>query len=257
MPYYHRFASSMPLRIGETPTPYKIRDGAAFCELAAPIAALGYSYGKLIFNAPIDLKSDPTLDVKPATTLGAECFQFIKPDDLLVLSTRPPINDLTSGDKKRVTMSCTDLEDKVFAACNRYIKICNRSLIILQSSVAANFERAYMVFRQYKSARLQYYRTLTGSARIKPPRETNPSIGFFLYVKEIPQYGCGLVASFGMGGWETLIWNRIVRTQFPAWFRDPIFVVAEITISEFPHNFATLDFVDQIKPKILLEHPIR
>ncbi len=248
MRYYHRFAYSMPLRGGEMPMPYKIRDGAAFCELAAPLADLGYSYGQLIYNAPFDPKAGPPL--------GAESFHFIRPSDLLVLSTRPPIDDLNSGDKKQVTMSCTDLEKKVFAACKRYFDICNRSHIRLKSSVAANFERAVMVFHQYKGAGLQYYRPLTGSERTKPPRGTSPSIGFFLYAKTIPHYGCGLVASFGMGGWETLIWNRIVRTQFPAWFRRPIFVVAEMTIDKFPRDSATLDFVDQIKPTILLEHHI-
>jgi hypothetical protein len=59
-----------------------------------------------------------------------------------------------------------------------------------------------------------------------------------------------------MGGWETLVWNRIVRTRFSDWLRHPIFVVAEMTIGKFPQKSASLDFVDQIKPTILLEHRI-
>ena len=60
-----------------------------------------------------------------------------------------------------------------------------------------------------------------------------------------------------MGGWETLVWNRIVRTRFSDWLRNPVFVVAEMTIGKFPQKSATLDFVDQIKPTILLQHHIR
>lgn len=194
---------------------------------------------------------------KRASRLGPDCFRFIKPNDLIVLATRPPIDDKDSGDKKRVLESGTHLEKQIFTKCHKYLAVCTRSHIKLSETVGADFERAYLVFQQHRGARLRSYRPLLGSRRTTIPKGTDLSIGFFLHTRTIPKYGCGLVVSFGMGGWETLVWNRIVRTRFPDWLRRPIFVVAEMTIGEFPQKSATLDFVDQIEPTILLEHHIR
>jgi hypothetical protein len=249
MRHYHRFAYSAAMRDGEVPRPFKIRDGAAFCELTAPLVELDYTFGQLIFNPPFHSQTSPRL--------GPDCFRFIKPNDLIVLATRPPIDDLHSGDKKRMLKSCTHLEEQIFTRCQRYFEICARSHIELSESVAAKFERGVMDFQQHKGARLKSYRALTGNRWTKIPKGTDLAIGFFLHTRTIPKYDCGLVVSFGMGGWETLVWNRLVRTRFPDWLRHPIFVVAEMTIGEFPRNSATLDFVDQIKPTILLEHHIR
>ena len=51
----------MPLRTGEVAKPSKIRDGAAFSELSAPLAKLGYEYGNILFNSPFDPKKDKKL----------------------------------------------------------------------------------------------------------------------------------------------------------------------------------------------------
>ena len=59
-----------------------------------------------------------------------------------------------------------------------------------------------------------------------------------------------------MDGRETLIWNRIVRTRFPDWVNRPAFIVAEMNLTRIPETPTTLEFVDQIKVKILLEHRI-
>lgn len=249
MRHYHRFAYSAAMREGEEPQPFKIRDGAAFSEIAAPLVDRGYRFGQLIYNPPFHPQKRPRL--------GREYFSFIKPDDLIVLATRPPINDHTHGDKKRMVKSCTHLEDQIFAVCQQYFGICARSHIQLTESVGANFERADLVFQVYKGARLKSYRLLTESRRTRIPLGTDLSIGFFLHTKAIPEYGCSLVVSFGMGGWETLVWNRIIRTRFSEWLSKPMFVVAEMTIGKFPTKSATLDFVDKITPKILLKHPIK
>src|SRR5260221_2725324 len=103
---YHRFAYSMALRSGEEPNLAKIRDGAAFSEVAAPLAKLGHEYGQIIYNPPYNPK-------KP--TNGREPFNFIKPDDLIVLTTRPPLDDSQHGDTKLVRASRTHLEKQIFA----------------------------------------------------------------------------------------------------------------------------------------------
>ena len=94
----------MPLRTGEVAKPSKIRDGAAFSELSAPLAKLGYEYGNILFNSPFDPKKDKKL--------GPEHFKFIKPNDLIVLTTRPPLDDRKHGDKKPVSYTHLTLPTK-------------------------------------------------------------------------------------------------------------------------------------------------
>ena len=244
---YHRFAYSMPLRTGEIAKPSKIRDGAAFSELSAPLAKLGYENGNILFNSPFNPKKDKKL--------GQEHFKFIKPDDLLVLTTRPPLDDLRYGDKKHLDESSTHLEEQVFAECRKYLAVCARSHVQLTSAVGADFEGFDFVFYQHNNARLKYSRRLRGP-RSKTPKDSEIAIGFFLRTPSIPVYGCGLLACFGMGGWETLIWNRIVRTRYSDWVSRPLFVVGQFDLKGLPENPPTLAFADEIKAEILLEHKI-
>lgn len=236
----------MALRAGEDPNLSKIRDGAAFSEVTSPLTRLGYEYGHIIYNPPFTPGTDNGKD--------AEHFRFIKPDHLIVLTTRPPLDDAMHGDKKLVQPSCTHLEKQVFAVCRKYFAVCSRSHVQLTPAAGANFEKAELVFHQHKSARLKYYKRLNEFRGKSVSKEANISLGFFLRTDAIPEYGCGLLASFGMGGRETLIWNRIVRTRFPEWVSRNAFIVAEMNLNTIPANPMTLEFVDQIKTEILLEH---
>ena len=237
----------MPLRTGDVAKPSKIRDGAAFSEIAAPLAKLGYEYGSILFNSPFNPKSDKKL--------GQEHFTFIKPDDLLVLTTRPPLDDLRHGDKKHVDESSTHLEGQVFAEFRKYLAVCARSHVQLTSAVGAEFEEFDFEFYQHKNARLKCSRQLR-KPRSKTPKDSEIAIGFYLRTPSIPVYGCGLLACFGMGGWETLIWNRIVRTRYPEWVSRPSFIIGQFDLKGLPAHPPTLDFVDKIKAEILLEHKI-
>ena len=245
---FHRFAYSTPLRYGEEPNLSKIRDGAAFGELTAPLTKLGYENGHIVFNAPFNPRKK--------AGLGRENFNFIKPDDLIVLTTRPPLDDKEHGDKKLVLPSGTHLEKQIFDECRKFLAVCARSHVKLTETVGAKTKRAELVFHQHKGARLKNYRGLKDFRSKDVPKNSDISIGFFLRVKAIPEYGCGLLASFGMGGRETLIWNRIVRTRYADWLNRCVFIVAEMNLAKIPETPVTLEFVDQVKVKILVEHTI-
>jgi len=59
-----------------------------------------------------------------------------------------------------------------------------------------------------------------------------------------------------MGGWETLIWSRIVGTRYSDWVSRPRFVVGRFDLKGLPDNPPALAFADEIKPAILLEDKI-
>jgi hypothetical protein len=237
----------MPLRTGEASKPSKIRDGAAFSELSAPVAKLGYEYGNILFNSPFNPKKDKKL--------GHEHFTFIKPDDVIVLTTRPPLDDGAHGDKKYLARSFTHLEDQVFLEFRKYLAVCARSHVQLTSAAGADYEGFDFVFYQHNNARLKYLRQLRGP-RSKTPKDSEIAIGFFLCTPSIPVYGCGLLACFGMGGWETLIWNRIVRIRYPEWVSRPSFIIGQFDLKGLPTRPPTLDFADKIKVEILVNYKI-
>jgi hypothetical protein len=139
---YHRFAYSMPLRGAEEAKPFKIRDGAAFSEITAPLAKLGYEYGEILWNPPFRRRK--------YKKVGKEHYQFIKPEDLVVLTTRPPLSDDTHGDKKKMLRSCTHLEDQIFKACKKYFRVCARSHVEIRKSICGNFDKGYLEFHQHK-----------------------------------------------------------------------------------------------------------
>jgi hypothetical protein len=246
---YHRFAYSMPLRGREEPQPFKIRDGAAFSEVTAPLAKLGYEYGEMLWNPPFRKRRHKKV--------GRDQYQFIKPSDVVVLTTRPPLSDGSYGDKKRMLRSCTHLEDQIFKAVRKYLSVCARSNVEIRKKICGRLEKGCLAFHQHKGAHLKHFRRVDFHKVKLAAKGSHTAVCFFLHVKSIPEYGCGLVVSFGMGGWETLIWNRIVRKQHPDWLKHPCFVVGEFDMNGLPSRPANLNFVDQIKVDILLDHKIK
>ena len=193
----------MPLRTGEVAKPSKIRDGAAFSELSAPLAKLGYEYGNILFNSPFDPKKDKKL--------GPEHFKFIKPNDLIVLTTRPPLDDHKHGDKKICSRATRIWKNKFSQNVGNISRFVRAPMSKSRQQWAQSLKRPILHFYQHKGARLKSFMRRVNFAHEKTPKDSENAICFFLRTPSIPVYGCGLLACFGMGGWETLIWNRIVQ----------------------------------------------
>ncbi|MFY9570672.1 MAG: hypothetical protein WAV20_04615, partial [Blastocatellia bacterium] len=99
------------------PRLHALRDSDAFAELAAVLNEQGYVYNGLILNFPVAEE-----DATEIPTLG--------PSDLLVLTTRPPLND-DYFDRRFIKRSDTELEKSVLKAVGCYFSVCRRSRIVL------------------------------------------------------------------------------------------------------------------------------
>src|SRR5258708_3227122 len=71
-----------------------------------------------------------------------------------------------------------------------------------------------------------------GPEPVKPKANRCSSIAFFLRTNHVPKLNCAFIASFGMDGYRTLIWNRIIRNKFPNWLSSPRFVMAELIFKD-------------------------
>ena len=88
-------------------------------------------------------------------------------------------------------------------------------------------------------------RHFVGPVPVRPARKYPSTVAFLVAVERIGGLTCGLLVSFGMDGYSTLIWNRIVRVRHPEWLRKPGFVMAELIFKKpIPTKPLTPEFAD-------------
>ena len=196
---------------------HKTRDGVPFLEICALLMRRHYTLGEEIFNVvttPGRLVQRPTIRSK----------------DLILCVGRPPKDD--KDGRKGIAKSQSDLEREIFRAFGRAIDVCSRSVVQLSSTAAASLAHApwfhYRNGRRYgkplpprpdlarlefcvnKSAAISRHKPLSARNWLRPsdPRLT---LGFVLAT---PMSSRGrLVCVWSQGGFETLVWCRLVRTQ--------------------------------------------
>jgi hypothetical protein len=211
------YYASLP--VNDSQLPHKQRDGDAFIELMEPLRDSGYRYSGLILNPPADSPQPPGSE-------PAAAYDF-KSDDLLVLTTRPPLLD--DATKRRIRRSHTVLEAKVLDVVQAFFSTCNVDHIVLaphlvhamrddtlrgrsdavfwtNQSMGANHARS--AYRAYRQAHSDARRTeVNGKA-------TPRTLAYLLFLpQEAWPCGPGLLCSFSVGGPQTLVWNHMLRTR--------------------------------------------
>jgi hypothetical protein len=254
------------VRPDEDPQLFKDRDSLAFCELAAPFLAAGYTYGTTVYLYPDDERA---LSEFPA-------FQA---SDILVLTTRPPLDDnprrrecaeastansppavdaLVSRRRKviyqagaRVALETVLFAefDKYFAYCNRkHVELSDHGFQLLRAEDRRRWRHVelfeYLGPARRSSAEVQKH--YVGPETVLPAPNGHSSIAFFLRANGLPGINCDFVASFGMDAYGTLLWNRMIRTQFTPLVAAPGFVMAELVYKKaLPVRPITPEFNDR------------
>src|SRR5216684_2350356 len=191
--------------------PHQLRDGDAFAELLAGLTFLGHEYGGLVINHPMD-HGNPSDD-------SLRFMQDLHEDDLLVLTTRPPLNDVPSKDPKHVKQSRTYMEKCLFTAVRDYIVICKRDHIQLHPDQALHLrphyrDRADMEFFVKGHAKLQRFEASykgSGSGdKTYAGYEANITTAAYLIHTppiQLPgrKNGPRVLAAFGMSGTVSLV----------------------------------------------------
>ncbi|HKC62405.1 MAG TPA: hypothetical protein VKB86_02150 [Pyrinomonadaceae bacterium] len=230
---------------------HQLRDGDAFAELAAVLYSRGYRYGGLFLNLPPD-------EPQQASPVDVS---FLTSSDLLVLNTRPPLDDIEEDDKKRVPLGHTSLEADVFKALKLYFRTCARSHIKLSENVAeqlpADFRnRANIMFRQCYDGSYLKYRGY-GDRFWQKPVDERLTAFYLIQIPSLWKGGPGLLAAFGMAGTETLAWNYLLRTRFQKWVGAYQFIMAEVVPSKLPKQPTDLTFADGWKVRPIIRIPLQ
>jgi hypothetical protein len=222
---------------------HQLRDGDAFAQLSTVLYSRGYEYGGLLLNLPSESREQaPHVDVS-----------FLTSSDLVVLNTRPPIDDKRAYNRHPVRRSYTKLEDLIFDALKpKYLKWCARSQIILPEAIAGQLysafrEKADIQFHSSHDSSYLRYRAYNGNFWQKAPADEKRTAVYLIQIPAMWPGGPGLLAAFGMAGTETLAWNYLLRTRFREWVDSYQFVMAEVLLSELPDRPIDLSFADYWK----------
>ena len=249
------------------PMIFQVRDGAAYCEASAPLNDSGFQYGEMIHLYPEEIYSkhhahEPDLS-------------FIQDGDVLIQTIRPPTDllhrlvkgDASSSNQKHgarsgkrednVKLSGTDIEAKFGAEIAKCLSICSRAKMVLSENASAHLLEGFqdwadLQMRVSNGAEIQKHQKFTGS-KYEDRKNRPPFLdaAYFLNTRiEINGCACRYILSFGMGGIQTLVWNRILRIRRPKWLQDldqpDRFVVAllDAVQPDDPPFPSTLQFAD-------------
>ena len=199
-------------------------------------------------------------NIEDVATYSELDVSFLKPGDVLVVPTRPPFNDLDHGDKVRSQPGFTTLEQGVFRVCRPYIEVCSRSHMLLTEAVAQRLpkdfaNRANVTFRQTKEPWYIQLACRDGGSR---PTRVHPSArktaAYVLYLSEVGcLHGADLLVFFGMGGTQTLVISRRLRTDLSELLERPGFTVIEMTAPGDAEPCGGLDYAHKWNMEVILQ----
>jgi len=224
--------------------PFQMRDGYAALSLVTALTEQGYRFAGPIFNYPSD---GPKLIEVDDTYLGE--------NDLIVLTTRPPMNDQQVPDRRGHKRSFTTTEQKVFDALSKYLEWCTRVEVVLTAAAAATSPevaaRRSNEFRQNGGSTYRAYGSPVTREFVKVPLRDARTAVFLIYEGHAWPGGPGLLAAFGMGGTETLVWCHLLATTYRRYLCTTPFVMAEMRTGHLPERPATMGFAEERKVTIL------
>jgi hypothetical protein len=242
----YRFAYPMPIHKDRELQPFQLRDGEAGSHLREAIAPHGYTYAGPIINHPSRGPDLIPLDVSR-----------LRRTDLIFLTTRPPMDDHNIGNKKLIRRSFTTLEDQLFnRVLRRYFARCARSEVLLTDEVARISpeiarRQSCEFYQNGGAAYYAYHSPTTGEWQHFQKDPQPPTAAFLVYEEHAWPGGPGLLAAFGIGGTETLVWSYHLATRLSHLLFTASFVMAELRAPRHADPPTWMDFADAWEVEIL------
>lgn len=207
----------------------------------------GAGFGRTVLNYPGRWRS---YDLLPDDRLRQVWLPFLRPEDILICATRPPLSDGDHGDNKKLEPSNTVLERIVFRHYWRYLEIVARSHIALARETAkllpqGKRNRADVTFYQEKGCRIQHLRAWNSETRSRKSPLGNVTLGFLLSVESLWRGGPSFVGAWSMDALATYGWCAHLRHRRPDLLARPGLTVVELDMSKGPQPSQpdTLDWV--------------
>lgn len=232
---------------------FQRRDDAAAIEILSALMKLGYEPGESILNPP------PGQKVQRKMLLQVD-LQQVKSEDLILLTTRPPMHDRHQGDRKQVPRGFTDLEAIIFDVCSQFIEKCSRSHIVLTDSVSRHLGQGHeglaeMKFREAQGAPFKALNAHDGDGW-RQQRGARTTATFLLHVDSLWEGGPGLLCAFGVDGLATLGWAYRLRHGLSHLLEGNRFLVARVAVGQIPSQATSLCWAEDWTVDIALDHAL-
>lgn len=260
---------------------HRVRDGAAFAEVAGALSKFGLSYHETLCNCSFDAEKMEQYQNKnqPLPIIGSKRdYEHLQQGDLLVLTTRPPCSD-ELGDRARIARSCTWLEHKIVHKVRTHFEVCSRSHMKLTKASSVKFKAGKLAdvkFRQYKKegakralakpdaanfaaldrASVKEWKEI-GVRRYSSDVGEPVTITYLMFEPSLWSEGPALLAMWGMGGNETLGFCHLLRKRHADLLLsllnkdEPALVLGKMETPPIPASPMSLSFVDGWKLEIV------
>lgn len=126
-----------------------------------------------------------------------------------MITTRPPLGE--DLHKKTIDTSGSEAENRLFAQLHSFFKRCSRSKVEVSETVRKLLKQR----KKEKWACAEFEVYAGASLKNAPPQNLGyPTLGYLLSVPAIWKGGPRLLALFGLGGTETLVWAYLLSTKY-------------------------------------------
>jgi hypothetical protein len=193
---------------------------------------LGFDYGEPVLDCPWTGQEAP----RPFL----EDCSFVRPGDMLLQTTRPPLDDLGEGDRKGKPETYSELEGFLFAAWRNYLQYCARSRVTLHKRLRQKLSPPYdtrrnMQFFEAEGARYKAFNNFVRPTwRTPDPENAKKTAAFLLRLEEAWDGGPGLISAFGMDATTTAVWCYRLGRDFAHLLAKPGFVLVDMTNAGIP-----------------------
>lgn len=229
------------------------RDGLAARELYRGLEGLGFRLGESLLNTLPLTEEDAEGPPSPVDLSGVD------EGDVILLATRPPLDDIKAGSRKRVERGNTTLEDRLFAACRPFLATCARSHMVLPERLAAQLgpEDAGLaemeILQNRPGAPISRCNAQHGRGWQGVPTTPGETAMFLLHLDAAWPGGPGIVCAFGMDMLSTLVWCHRLGTDLAHLLEGPRFLVARTGIGEVPERVTRLSFCSTWHVRVALD----
>ncbi len=252
--HFHRFAYQLPTKNGRYQSLHNLRDGDAFIEISTVLHGRGLTNRGTLLNLPGKNLRDRSLPL----------METFGPMDLIVTTTRPPLNDKPDAVRKYLEPGNTALENLIHKELRHHFSHCARPRVRLAPHLAKALppevaDRADIRFYQYlakgKLSPGEYLMLRAHGAPKAHKKFPKWRTAVYLVRTQAENNGPWLLCAFGMAGNESLIWAYLLRTRYAHYLEEdgPLFVMGELHLQRLPKRPFTLEFVQDWKVDILLE----
>ena len=212
------------------------RDPEANTQLKLALFEKGYGFGDSILNYP---PRERSFELFPPHQLKKVSLPQLRPGDVLLASTRPPLSDGHQNDKKKVEPSNTVVERAIFMHWWRYFRRVARSSVVFTEAAASYLpegkkDRGNMTFFQ-DGCRYMYLQPLDGKRSPRAPLGQRTA-AFLLRVDEVWPGGPGLLAAWGLDALATLAWCTLLRHSHAALLDKRGLTMVELHPTETPQR---------------------